>query len=329
MKILVTGGAGYIGSHAVYLLIEKGYNVVVVDNLCKGFESNLHPQAIFYKADVRDKKALEEIFLKEKTICAIMHFAGLIVVPESVTKPLEYFDNNTFGVQSLLEVAKDFDIKTFVFSSTAAVYGEPQNIPINEDDQTKPINPYGESKLSAEFLIKSWAKAFNRNYVIFRYFNVAGAHSSGEIGIKGKGLTHLLPCVIDAALNPETTFQVLGDDYPTKDGSCIRDFVHVNDLVEAHILGLKWSLENSDSDIFNLGSGSGYSVKEVLNKTIKTLKINIKNKIGPRRAGDPAMLYAKVDKVRKKLKWEQKCSLEQMIESEYNFRRKLNASTKK
>lgn len=329
MKILVTGGAGYIGSHAVYLLIEKGYEVVIIDNLSKGFESNLHPKATFYKTDVRDKKAVEAIFKKEKNIVAIMHFAGLIVVPESVTKPLEYFDNNTFGVQTLLEVAKEFDVKTFVFSSTAAVYGEPKRIPIYEDDIKEPINPYGESKLSAEYIIKSWAKAFDRNYVIFRYFNVAGSHESGKIGIKGKGLTHLLPCVVNAALNKEITFQVMGDDYKTKDGSCIRDFVHVNDLVAAHILGLEWSLKNKESDIFNLGSGEGYSVKEVLAQAIDTLNIDIKNEIAPRRAGDPAMLYAKVDRVKEKLHWQRKYSLEQMIESEYNFRRNLNASKKK
>lgn len=329
MKILVTGGAGYIGSHAVYLLIEKGYDVVIIDNLSKGFESNLHPKATFYKADVRDKKAIEAVFKKEKDIVAIMHFAGLIVVPESVTKPLEYFDNNTFGVQTLLEVAKEFDVKTFVFSSTAAVYGEPKRIPIYEDDIKEPINPYGESKLSAEYIIKSWAKAFDRNYVIFRYFNVAGTHESGKIGIKGKGLTHLLPCVINAALNKEITFQVMGDDYQTKDGSCIRDFVHVNDLVAAHILGLEWSLKNKESEIFNLGSGEGYSVKEVLAQAIDTLNIDIKNEIAPRRAGDPAMLYAKVDRVKEKLHWQRKYSLEQMIESEYNFRRNLNAGKKK
>lgn len=329
MKVMVTGGAGYIGSHATYLLIEKGYEVVVVDDLSKGFKSNIHPEAKFYQADIRNVDKINKIFKKEKNIEAIMHFAGSIVVPESVFKPVEYFDNNTNGVMKLLEVATNFDVKSFVFSSTAAVYGEPKKVPIDEEDLKNPINPYGESKYSAELLIKSWTKAHKRNYVIFRYFNVAGTHESGEIGIKGEGLTHLLPCVVDAALNNEITFQVMGDDYDTKDGSCIRDFVHVNDLVNAHILGLEWSLNNNTSDTFNLGSGDGYSVKEVLAQAIKSLNIDIKNKIGPRRGGDPAKLLAKIDKVKSKLNWERNYNLEQMIKSEYAFRKALYESKEK
>ncbi len=324
MKVLVTGGAGYIGSHAVYLLIEKGYEVVIVDNLEKGFESNIHKKAKFYNANIRDYKAIKNIFEKEKNIHAIMHFAGLIVVPESVEKPLEYFDVNTSGVLNLLNVAKDYDVKTFIFSSTAAVYGEPKSVPIKEDDFKHPINPYGASKLSAEYLIEGWAKAYNRNFVIFRYFNVAGAHESGEIGIKGKGLTHLLPLVISAALDKNKTFYVFGNDYDTKDGTCIRDFVHVNDLVNAHILGMEWSLKNNQSDIFNLGTGEGYSVQEVLDQAIKVLNINIKNEVGPRRAGDPAKLYSDTSKVRKILGWKPKYTLDEIIESEYNFRKNQN-----
>ena len=324
MKILVTGGAGYIGSHAVYALIEKGYDVVIADNLEKGFESNIHKDAKFYKCDITNIEEIKNLFKKESDIKVIMHFAGLIVVPESVEKPIEYFSVNTTGVLNLLNVAKDYDVKSFIFSSTAAVYGEPKTIPINEDDFKQPINPYGASKLSAEFLIQGWAKAYKRNYVIFRYFNVAGAHESGNIGIKGKGLTHLLPLIITAALE-DKTFNIFGNDYETKDGTCIRDFVHVNDLVNAHILGMEWSLEKNKSDIFNLGTGEGYSVKEVFDKAEEVLGIKIKNIIAPRRAGDPAKLYSNTSKVNSILGWKPKYSLEQIIKSEYDFRKKLKS----
>lgn len=324
MKVLVTGGAGYIGSHAVYLLIEKGYDVVIIDDLSKGFESNIHEKAKFYKVDIRDYQAVKDVFEKEKNIEAIMHFAGLIVVPESVEKPLEYFDVNTNGVLNLLTIAKDYNVKTFIFSSTAAVYGEPKSIPIKEDDIKEPINPYGESKLMAEMMIKSWAKAFNRNYVIFRYFNVAGAHESGKIGIRGKGLTHLLPLVISSAIDQNKIFNIFGNDYDTKDGTCIRDFVHVNDLVNAHLIGMEWSIKNKNSNIFNLGTGEGYSVKEVLNKSIEVLNIDIKHKIAPRRAGDPAKLYSDITRVKNILNWNTKYSLDEIIKSEYNFRKKYD-----
>ncbi|MGL5732697.1 MAG: UDP-glucose 4-epimerase GalE, partial [Metamycoplasmataceae bacterium] len=302
MKILVTGGAGYIGSHAVYSLIEKGYQVVIVDNLLKGFESNIHKDATFYNADIRNEEELRKIFKGEKDIVGIMHFAGMIVVPESVIKPLKYFDNNTHSVEILLKIATEFNIKHFIFSSTAAVYGEPKNVPILETDVKEPINPYGESKLAAEAIIRGWAHAENSNYVIFRYFNVAGAHKSGDIGVKGVSLTHLLPSIIQCIIDKKE-FNVFGTDYDTKDGSCIRDFVHVVDLVDAHILGLEWSMNNNESGIFNLGSGDGYSVLEVLNKSSEVLGIEIKSKIAKPRDGDPAKLYANTEKVRKILNW--------------------------
>lgn len=321
MKILVTGGAGYIGSHAVYLLIEKGYDVVIIDNLSKGFESNIHPKAKFYKVDITNYNEVNNVFKNEKDIEVIMHFAGLIVVPESVKKPLEYFAINTNGVWNLLDIAKNYNVKSFIFSSTAAVYGEPKHIPISEDDEKNPINPYGQSKLAAEYLIQSWAKAFNRQYVIFRYFNVAGAHESGKIGVKGNALTHLLPLVITSALDLSKTFYIFGNDYDTKDGTCIRDFVHVNDLVNAHILGMEWSLKNNKSDIFNLGTSQGFSVKEVLDKSIETLKIDINYQIGSRRPGDPGKLFSKNEKAIKILNWNPSYSLEEIIKSEYQFRK--------
>lgn len=321
MKVLVTGGAGYIGSHTVYELINQGYEVVIVDNLWRGFKSNIHPQAKFYEVDLRDKNKLIEVFEQEKNIEAIMHFAGSIIVPESVEKPIEYFNNNVHSVEILLEVATLYKIKNFIFSSTAAVYGEPKNIPIDEEDQTKPINPYGESKLAAEALIRGWAKAYQSNYVIFRYFNVAGTNESGKIGIKGKSLTHLVPIVIDAAINPNITMKIFGNDYQTKDGTCIRDFVHVVDLAQAHILGLKWSIKNNSSNIFNLGSSTGYSVLEVYNQAKKTLNIDIKSQIVERRKGDPEVLLAKTKKVEKHLNWVAKKTLDEIIKSEYKFRK--------
>lgn len=329
MKIMVTGGAGYIGSHTVYELIDKGYEVVVVDNLSKGFESNVHPKASFYKVDLRDEKDLTNVFEKEKNIEGVMHFAGSIVVPESVSQPLEYFNNNVFSVEVLLKVMNKFDVKYFVFSSTAAVYGEPKRTPIDEEDEKKPINPYGESKLAAEALIRGWAKAYNANYVIFRYFNVAGTNENGKIGIKGEVLTHLVPVVIDAALNPEITMKIFGDDYKTKDGSCIRDFVHVVDLAQAHVEGLEWSMKNKSSNIFNLGSSKGFSVLEVVNQARKSLGIEIKSKIVDRRPGDPAVLLAKTEKVEKILNWKTKKTLDEIIKSEFNFRRKWNESNMK
>ncbi|MBR3571425.1 MAG: UDP-glucose 4-epimerase GalE [Mycoplasmataceae bacterium] len=321
MKVLVTGGLGYIGSHAVYLLIEKGYDVIVLDNLTNGSKNNIHPKAKYYYEDIRDYQKIKDIFEKEKDICAIMHFAGLIVVPESVKEPLKYFDVNTNGVLNLLNVIKDYDsVKTFIFSSTAAVYGEPKFIPIKEDDVKEPINPYGQSKLAAEQLICSWAKAYNKNYVIFRYFNVAGAHEIGKIGIWNKQLTHLVPLIIESKLT-ETVFNIFGNDYDTKDGTCIRDFVHVNDLVNAHILGMEWSIKNNLSDVFNLGTGQGYSVKEVFDKSKEVLDSNIKVNIQARRLGDPAKLYSDTSKVQKILNWKPEYTLEKIILTEYNFRK--------
>lgn len=328
MKILVTGGAGYIGSHTVYELIDKGYDVVIVDNLWRGFKSNLHPKATFYQVDLRDENKLDDVFQKEKNIEAIMHFAGSIIVSESVEKPIDYFNNNVHSVEILLKIASKFNIKNFIFSSTAAVYGEPKNIPIDEEDEKKPINPYGESKLAAEALIKWWARANKSNYVIFRYFNVAGTNKNGLIGIKGMELTHLIPVVINSALNKNKVMKIFGNDFSTKDGTCIRDFIHVVDLAQAHILGLEWSIKNNSSNIFNLGSSHGYSVLEVYNQAKKTLNIDIKSEIVERRPGDPAILLAKTTKVEKILGWKTKKTLDEIILTEYSFREKLNKLNK-
>ena len=324
MKVLVTGGAGYIGSHAVEELIAQGYQVVVIDNLTTGFQSNVHPEAKYYEVDLRNETALYDVFATEKNIGAIMHFAGAIVVSESVAEPLKYYDNNVHAVQVLLSVARAFKIKYFIFSSTAAVYGEPVQIPIKESDPKEPINPYGSSKLAAEWLVQAWAEAYKSHYVIFRYFNVAGAHENGLIGIKNQHLSHLVPVILDAALKNQQ-FLIYGQDYPTKDGTCIRDFIHVVDLVKAHILGLEWALKNQQSEIFNLGSATGYSVWEVYQTAQEVLNQNIKHLAVKRRPGDPTILLANVEKAKAILNWTPNKTLAEIIASEWNFRKQWMA----
>ena len=324
MKVLVTGGAGYIGSHAVEELITQGYQVVVIDNLTTGFQSNVHPEAKYYEVDLRNETALYDVFATEKNIGAIMHFAGAIVVSESVAEPLKYYDNNVHAVQVLLSVARAFKIKYFIFSSTAAVYGEPVQIPIKESDPKEPINPYGSSKLAAEWLVQAWAEAYKSHYVIFRYFNVAGAHENGLIGIKNQHLSHLVPVILDAALKNQQ-FLIYGQDYPTKDGTCIRDFIHVVDLVKAHILGLEWALKNQQSEIFNLGSATGYSVWEVYQTAQEVLNQNIKHLAVKRRPGDPTILLANVEKAKAILNWVPNKTLDEIIASEWNFRKQWMA----
>ena len=324
MKVLVTGGAGYIGSHAVEELIAQGYQVVVIDNLTTGFQSNVHPEAKYYEVDLRNETALYDVFATEKNIGAIMHFAGAIVVSESVAEPLKYYDNNVHAVQVLLSVARAFKIKYFIFSSTAAVYGEPVQIPIKESDPKEPINPYGSSKLAAEWLVQAWAEAYKSHYVIFRYFNVAGAHENGLIGIKNQYLSHLVPVILDAALKNQQ-FLIYGQDYPTKDGTCIRDFIHVVDLVKAHILGLEWALKNQQSEIFNLGSATGYSVWEVYQTAQEVLNQNIKHLAVKRRPGDPTILLANVEKAKAILNWVPNKTLDEIIASEWNFRKQWMA----
>lgn len=324
MKILVTGGAGYIGSHAVYQLIEQNYQVVVVDNLVTGSSTNLHPEAKYYRVDLRDYQTLKNVFETEQDIRVIMHFAASALVGESVNKPLEYFDNNLNGLKNLLDLANQFDIKHFVFSSTAAVYGNPKKIPISEADCQEPINPYGWSKLAGEALLKAWAKTQDAAYVILRYFNVAGAHENGLIGLKSNNLSNLLPVIIDHLIN-DKTFNIYGNDYQTKDGTCIRDYVHVMDLIEGHILALKWMLATSKSEIFNLGSGIGHSVLEVCQTIETTLGVKLKTNINNRRSGDPEILLSNIEKAQKLLNWQPKRTLEQMIETEYHFRKNFVA----
>jgi UDP-glucose 4-epimerase len=305
MSILVLGGAGYIGSHAVYQLLDEGYDTVVVDNLQTGHKGAIHPKARFYQGDIRDKDFLREVFTTEK-VDAVLHFAAYSLVGESMEKPLEYFRNNVYGTQVLLEVMNDFNVKHIVFSSTAATYGEQEQTPITEEMQTNPTNAYGETKLTMEKLMKWCDTAYGMNYVSLRYFNVAGARSTGEIGEDHHPETHLIPVVLQVALGQRESISIFGEDYPTKDGTCIRDYIHVEDLIDAHILALKYLQNGGESNIFNLGSSNGFSVKEIVEAARAVTGHELPAKIAPKRSGDPSTLIASSEKAGRILGWRPK-----------------------
>lgn len=305
MSILVLGGAGYIGSHAVDQLINKGYEVIVVDNLLTGHKAAVHPDARFYEGDIRDKTFLKSVFEKE-TIEGVLHFAASSLVGESVEKPLKYFNNNVYGMQVLLEVMHEFDVKNIVFSSTAATYGEPKEFPITESTPTNPKNPYGESKLMMEKMMKWCDNAYGMRYVALRYFNVAGAKSDASIGEDHTPETHLVPIILQVALGQRESLAIYGDDYDTPDGTCVRDYVQVEDLIAAHILALEYLKAGNESNFFNLGSNQGYSVQEMLEAAREVTGKEIPANIAPRRAGDPSRLVASSAKAQAILGWKPK-----------------------
>ncbi|VYU04765.1 UDP-glucose 4-epimerase GalE [Clostridium butyricum] len=302
MSYIVLGGAGYIGSHAVNKLIENNYDVIVVDNLQSGHEEAINSKAKFYKGDIRDKNFLSNVFKKEN-IDGVFHFAANSIVGESMKEPLMYFNNNVYGMQILLEVMNEHNVNKIVFSSTAATYGEPKKVPITEDMETCPTNTYGETKLTMEKMMKWCDKAYGMKYVALRYFNVAGAEDDGSIGEDHNPETHLIPIVLQTALGKRDHITIFGDDYDTEDGTCVRDYVHVVDLVEAHILAMKYLTHGGESNTFNLGSSQGFSVKEIVETARKVTDKDIKAIIGERRAGDPSKLIASSDKARKMLGW--------------------------
>ncbi len=319
MTILVLGGAGYIGSHTVYELINNGENVVVIDNLQTGHEEALHPKAKFYKGDIRDREFLDEVFKKEK-IDAVIHFAACSLVGESMEKPLKYYDNNLCGTKILLDSMVANGIDKIVFSSTAATYGEPERIPILETDKTEPTNTYGETKLSMEKMFKWVGQAHNIRYVSLRYFNACGAHNSGKIGEDHNPESHLIPLILQVPNGKREFISIFGDDYDTKDGTCVRDYIHVTDLAQAHILAVKYLQNGGQSDIFNLGNGVGFTVKEVIETARKVTGNTIPAKITPRRAGDPAQLIASSDKAKKILGWKpEHDSLEEIISTAWKW----------
>ena len=317
--ILVCGGAGYIGSHAVRQLIDRGEEVIIVDNLETGHEDAIHPQAKFYKVDIRDEEALDKVFAENK-IDEVIHFAANSLVGESMTNPLKYFNNNVHGTEILLKVMVAHDVKKIVFSSTAATYGEPKNIPILESDETNPTNAYGETKLCMEKMMKWADKAHGVKYISLRYFNVAGAHVSGEIGEDHNPETHLIPLILQVPLGKREFISIFGDDYETHDGTCIRDYIHVTDLADAHILAVHKLREGSESNIYNLGSGNGFTVKEMIEAARKVTEHEIPAKVCERRSGDPAKLVASSEKARRELGWNPKYeNVEDMISSAWNW----------
>ncbi len=302
MTILVLGGAGYIGSHMVYELVARGIDVVVADNLETGHKEAVHPQARFYEGDIRNRAFVDSVFDKEK-IDAVIHFAANSLVAESMKNPLKYYDNNVCGTKVLLESMIAHDVKKIVFSSTAATYGEPENIPISETDKTSPINTYGETKLAMEKMMNWTDTAHGLKYVALRYFNACGAHPSGEIGEAHSPESHLIPLVLQVPLGQRDHIDICGTDYATKDGTCVRDYVHVMDLAQAHVLAVEYLMQGNESNVFNLGSGEGYSVREIVEAARKVTELPIKAQDAPRRGGDPATLIASSAKARSVLGW--------------------------
>ncbi len=321
MAILVTGGAGYIGSHTVAELLNKNEEVVVVDNLQQG-----HREAVLggklYAGDLRDGDFMDSVF-RENEIEAVIHFAANSLVGESMQNPYKYYHNNVYGTLCLLDKMNAYGVKKIVFSSTAATYGEPERVPIGESDRTVPTNAYGETKLAMEKMMKWFDVAHGIKFVSLRYFNAAGAHESGAIGEDHTPETHLIPLILQVPLGKREHISIFGDDYPTPDGTCIRDYIHVTDLADAHILALEKLRQGGDSSIYNLGNGKGYSVKEVIDTARRVTGHAIPAAIEARRAGDPAVLVASSDKIKAELGWNPKReSLEAIIESAWNWHKR-------
>ena len=319
MRILVLGGAGYIGSHTALELVKAGNEVVIADNLVTGYRKAIPEGAKFYEGDLRDFDFLNKLFQQEK-IDAVIHFAAYSLVGESVTNPLKYYDNNLYGTKVLLEAMVKNNVGKIVFSSTAATYGEPENIPILESDRTCPTNPYGETKLAMEKMFKWTAEAHGLRYVSLRYFNACGADESGTIGEAHNPESHLIPLILQVPNGKRETISIYGTDYDTPDGTCIRDYIHVTDLAQAHILAVQYLNNGGESDIFNLGNGVGYSVREVIETARKVTGHPIPATETSRRAGDPARLVASSEKAKSVLGWKPvHDSLEEIISSAWNW----------
>ena len=313
MSVLVLGGAGYIGSHTALELIRAGEEVVIADNLATGHIEAVPQEAKLYQGDLHDKSFLDSIFENE-SIDAVIHFAAYSLVGESVTNPLKYYDNNLCGTKVLLDSMVEHSIDKIVFSSTAATYGEPENIPILETDRTQPTNPYGDTKLAMEKMFYWTSKAHDLRYVSLRYFNACGADKSGNIGEAHNPESHLIPLILQVPNGKRESVSIYGTDYDTPDGTCIRDYIHVTDLAQAHILAVKYLINGNESNIFNLGNGVGYSVREVIETARKVTGPPIPAIETPKRAGDPARLVASSEKARNILGWNpEHDSLEEII----------------
>lgn len=313
--ILVTGGAGYIGSHAVLALKEKGYDVVILDNLVYGHrdvvETNLKVELVV--GDTCDRALLDQIF-NTRNISAVMHFAAYAYVGESVENPAKYYHNNVVGTLTLLEAMQRAGINKFVFSSTCATYGVPETVPIPETHPQNPINPYGTSKLMVERILQDFDTAYNLKSVIFRYFNAAGADPMGRTGEDHNPETHLIPLILLTALGKRNAIKIFGTDYSTRDGTCIRDYIHVTDLAQAHVLGLEYLLNGGNSEIFNLGNGNGFTVREMIATAKEVTAKDFTVEEAERRPGDPPMLVGSSEKARQIIGWQPKyADLSQII----------------
>jgi UDP-glucose 4-epimerase len=318
MAVLVTGGAGYIGSHTVAELLARNEDTVIVDNLYQG-----HKAAVLggkhYVGDLRDKEFMQNIF-KENEIDAVIHFAANSLVGESMSNPAKYYDNNVYGTLCLLERMNEAGVKNIVFSSTAATYGDPERVPILESDRTLPTNAYGETKLAMEKMMKWFDTAYGIKFISLRYFNAAGAHENGMIGEDHTPESHLIPIILQVALGQREHISIFGDDYPTPDGTCIRDYIHVTDLADAHLLALDRLRGGGESAVYNLGNGKGFSVKEVIETARAVTGHPIPAKAEARRSGDPAQLVASSDAARSELGWKpRKDSLEEIIASAWRW----------
>jgi UDP-glucose 4-epimerase len=302
MSVLVTGGAGYIGSHMVLELLDSGESVIVLDNLSTGFRWAVPANATLVVGDVGDQELMRSI-VRKHGVESILHFAGSIVVPESVADPLGYYHNNTVKSRALMEVAVEMGIKHFIFSSTAAVYGMPKENPVGEDAPLNPMSPYGSSKMMTEMMLADTARAHDFRYVALRYFNVAGADPKGRSGQSTPNATHLIKVACEAALGKRPYLEVFGTDYDTPDGTCIRDYIQVTDLVRAHLAALRHLRDGGDSDVFNCGYSKGFSVLEVIESVKRVSGADFEVRLGPRRPGDPAAIVAASDKIRVRLGW--------------------------
>jgi UDP-glucose 4-epimerase len=318
MQVLVTGGAGYIGSHTVRKLLKKGYEVIILDNLSRGHIESVPENVKFEKVDLLDNEGLKKVFAKN-IIDAVVHFAAFAYVGESVENPGMYYRNNVIGSFNLINTANEFKVKKFVFSSTCSAYGNPERIPISEEQPTAPINPYARTKLIIENILGDYDVSSGLRYSALRYFNAAGDSDDSSIGESHDPEPHLIPLVLFTALGKRGSIKIYGDDYETKDGTCIRDYIHVNDLADAHVRALEYLNDKNPSTVINLGTGEGYSVKEIIDAAREITGLEIKSEITGRRAGDPAVLVADNAKAKKLLGWKPEYDLKRTLETAWNW----------
>lgn len=324
MKILVTGGAGYIGSHVVHLLGHEGvgHDVVVVDNLSTGFEANVHG-ARLEVFDIAETKKLEELMAREK-FHAVFHFAGSIIVPESVKSPLRYYENNTKNTFELIKLCEKLNVENFIFSSTAVVYGAPPEGVASEELPANPINPYARTKLITEWMLEDVSKTCPMRFVALRYFNVAGANVEGKLGQSTPNATHLIKIAAEIVAGKRSGMKIFGDDYDTPDGTCIRDYIHVDDLAQAHVDALNYLVRGGKSEMMNCGYGHGHSVRDVLAVVEKVSSMNFNAEVAPRRAGDAPVLIANADKIKSVLGWSPKFDdLELIVSTAIDWEKKI------